>query len=64
MAKKFFGTIDVLGKSLKVNNKQDYIITGVLKTCRKTFRSNSTGWLRSKSMKTTIPGCSIGAVTA
>ncbi len=31
MAKKFFGTTDVIGKSLKVNNKQDYIITGVIK---------------------------------
>ncbi|HYK44242.1 MAG TPA: ABC transporter permease, partial [Parafilimonas sp.] len=31
MAKKFFGTIDVLGKSLKVNNTQDYIITGVIR---------------------------------
>ncbi|MCC7401113.1 MAG: ABC transporter permease [Chitinophagaceae bacterium] len=31
MANKFFGTTDVLGKSLKVSNKQDYIITGVVK---------------------------------
>ncbi len=31
MAKKFFGTIDIIGKALKVNNKQDYIITGVIK---------------------------------
>lgn len=31
MAKKFFGTTDVIGKSLKVNNKQNYIITGVIK---------------------------------
>lgn len=31
MAKKFFGTTDVVGKTLKVNNKQDYVITGVFK---------------------------------
>lgn len=31
MAKKFFGTTDVIGKSLKVDNKQNYIITGVIK---------------------------------
>ena len=31
MAKKFFGNIDVLGKTIKVNNKQDYLITGVVK---------------------------------
>ncbi len=31
MANKFFGTTDVIGKSLKVNNKQSYIITGVIK---------------------------------
>ncbi len=31
MANKFFGTTDVIGKSLKVNNKQNYIITGVIK---------------------------------
>ncbi len=44
MAKKFFGTTDVIGKSLKVNNKQDYIITGVIKDLPKnvSFRFN---WL-------------------
>lgn len=31
MARKFFETTDVIGKTLKVNNKQDYIITGVIK---------------------------------
>src|SRR3954451_17598904 len=31
MAKKFFGNTDVLGKTLKVNNKEDYVITGVIK---------------------------------
>lgn len=31
MAEKFFGTTDVIGKSLKVDNKQDYIISGVFK---------------------------------
>jgi len=29
MAEKFFGTTDVVGKSLKVNNKQAFIISGV-----------------------------------
>jgi putative ABC transport system permease protein len=31
MAEKFFGTTDVIGKSLKVDNKQDYIVSGVFK---------------------------------
>jgi putative ABC transport system permease protein len=31
MAKKFFETTDAVGKSLKVNNKHDYIVTGVIK---------------------------------
>lgn len=31
MAEKFFGTTDVIGKTLKVDNRQDYIITGVFK---------------------------------
>lgn len=31
MAKKFFGGTDVLGKQLKVNNDQEYTITGVVK---------------------------------
>jgi predicted permease len=31
MAEKFFGTTDVLGKTLKVDNKQDYIVSGVFK---------------------------------
>jgi ABC-type antimicrobial peptide transport system permease subunit len=31
MAKKFFNSTNVLGKSIKVNNKEDYIITGVVK---------------------------------
>jgi hypothetical protein len=29
MAKKFFGTTDVIGKSLKVNNAEAYVISGV-----------------------------------
>lgn len=29
MARKFFGDADPLGKSLKVNNERDYIVTGV-----------------------------------
>ena len=31
MANRFFGTTNVIGKSLKVDNKQDYIISGVIK---------------------------------
>ncbi len=31
MAEKFFGSTDVIGKSLKVDNKQDYVISGVFK---------------------------------
>jgi putative ABC transport system permease protein len=31
MAKKFFGDADPMGKSLKVDNEQDYIVTGVFK---------------------------------
>ena len=31
MAKKFFGDADPMGKSLKVDNDQDYIVTGVFK---------------------------------
>src|SRR5215210_919828 len=30
MADKFFGSTDVIGKTLKVNNQHDYIITGVI----------------------------------
>jgi putative ABC transport system permease protein len=30
MAKKFFGTTNAIGKSLKVDNKHDYIVTGVI----------------------------------
>ncbi|HMG68382.1 MAG TPA: ABC transporter permease, partial [Chitinophagaceae bacterium] len=31
MANKFFGTTDVIGKTLKVDNQQDYVINGVVK---------------------------------
>jgi putative ABC transport system permease protein len=31
MAYKFFNSIDVLGKTLKVDNKQDYVISGIIK---------------------------------
>ena len=31
MAKKFFGTTDAIGKVLKVENKQNYTVTGVIK---------------------------------
>jgi len=31
MAKKFYGSTDIIGKTLKVDNKQDYVVTGVFK---------------------------------
>jgi len=31
MAKKFFQSTDVIGKTLKMNNQRDYLITGVIK---------------------------------
>ena len=31
MAIKFFGTTDILGKTLKVDNKEDYVVTGIFK---------------------------------
>ncbi|HZY38442.1 MAG TPA: ABC transporter permease, partial [Mucilaginibacter sp.] len=31
MAKKFFGDADPMGKSLRINNEQDYTVTGVFK---------------------------------
>ncbi|MEP6949241.1 MAG: ABC transporter permease [Ginsengibacter sp.] len=31
MADKFFGTTNVIGKTLRVDNKQDYVISGVIK---------------------------------
>jgi len=31
MAKKFFQSTDVIGKTLKMNNRRDYVITGVIK---------------------------------
>jgi hypothetical protein len=30
MADKFFGSTDVIGKTLKVNNQEDYVVTGVI----------------------------------
>lgn len=44
MAHKFFESIDVIGRTLKVNNDQDYVITGVIKDLPKSvsFRFN---WL-------------------
>ncbi len=32
MAKNFFNSTDVIGKTLKVSNEQDYVITGVIKS--------------------------------
>jgi putative ABC transport system permease protein len=44
MANKFFGSVNVIGKMLKVDNKDDYVITGVIKDLPKnvSFRFN---WL-------------------
>jgi putative ABC transport system permease protein len=44
MAKKFFESTDVVGKTLKINNEQDYVITGVIKDLPKnvSFKFN---WL-------------------
>ncbi len=44
MAHKFFESVDVIGKTLKVNNDHDYVITGVIKDLPKSvsFRFN---WL-------------------
>jgi len=49
MANKFFGSADVIGKSLKVDNMQDYIISGVIKDLPQnvSFRFN---WLASFSV--------------
>lgn len=46
MAEKFFGTTDVMGKTLKVDNMQEYAITGVVKDLPEnvSFRFN---WLAS-----------------
>ena len=46
MAVKFFGTTDVMGKTLRVDNKQDYTISGVFKDLPKnvSFRFH---WLAS-----------------
>ena len=43
MAKKFFESTDVIGKTLKVNNNQDYLITGVIKDLPKNVSFNLTG---------------------
>ncbi len=44
MAKKFFETTDVIGKTLRVDNKQDYVITGVIKDLPKNVSFNF-NWL-------------------
>jgi predicted permease len=31
MARKFYGSTDIIGKTLKVDNKQDYVVSGVFK---------------------------------
>jgi putative ABC transport system permease protein len=40
MANKFFGSTNVVGKTLKVDNKQDYAITGVFKDLPKNVSFN------------------------
>jgi putative ABC transport system permease protein len=40
MAKKFFGTGDVIGKTLKIDNREDYVITGVIRDLPKNVSFN------------------------
>jgi len=49
MADKFFGSTDVVGKSIKVDNKQEYIVSGVIKDLPEnvSFRFS---WLASFSL--------------
>jgi hypothetical protein len=48
-AKKFFGgEKNVIGKTVKVNNEQEYIITGVIKIYHKIRLCNLNGWRHMK----------------
>lgn len=40
MARKFFESTDIIGKTLKVNNTQDYVITGVIEDLPKNVSFN------------------------
>ncbi|MBS1634005.1 MAG: ABC transporter permease [Bacteroidetes bacterium] len=44
MAEKFFGTTDIVGKTLKVNNEQDYVITAVIKDLPENASFNKVHW--------------------
>jgi len=46
MANKFFGTTDAIGKTLKVNNEQDYVVSGIIKDLPKNV-SFKFDWLAS-----------------
>ena len=46
MAEKFFGTTDVVGKTLKVNNQHDYVVTGVIQNLPENVSFNF-DWLAS-----------------
>jgi len=37
MAMKFYGSTEIIGKTLKVDNKQDYLVTGVFKIYPRIF---------------------------
>ena len=45
MAKKVFNTTDVLGKVIKMDNKQDYTITAVVKDIPESNRFSKTEWI-------------------
>lgn len=46
MAEKFFGSTDVVGKTLKVNNQHDYVVTGVIQDLPENVSFNF-DWLAS-----------------
>ena len=62
MARKFFGTTNVTGKTLKADNKHDYIISAVFKDILRMFHSNLNGLRLLKFLKTRTPGCRTGAI--
>ena len=47
LALKLFNSLDVVGKSIKYDNKEDYIVSGVYKSLPKNARFESIDWLIS-----------------